>query len=155
MSCLDKAEWQYESTIEFLCEETNCSENELKQQYKESIWEYASNHITMFVVWLAMNDLLSEMHYEDEREVQFINDLKCKNRSGFAFFEKYFDLTFSSEDIKSDVFSRLNNYYENDYLNDYCEIVDAFVTPFSWDDYDKVSAMISKATGIPSANSDK
>lgn len=35
-------------------------------------------------------------------------------------------------DIKSDVFPFLNNYYENDYLNDYCEIVDAFTNkPFA------------------------
>ena len=102
----------------------------------------------MFVTWLAMNDLLSEMHYEDEKEVKFISSLKERNESGFTFFEKYFDLVLSAEDIASDVFSVIDAYYEKNYLKDYSSVCEPLTTPFSWEDYDKIERIISKATGI-------
>lgn len=144
----DKAKWQYDSALEYFCESNTISKDEISSKDTKMIWNLSSNHITMFVTWLAMNDLLSEMHYEDEKEVKFISSLKERNESGFTFFEKYFDLVLSTEDIASDVFSVIDAYYEKNYLKDYSSVCEPLTTPFSWEDYDKIERIISKSTGI-------
>ena len=83
MSVIDKAEWQYNSALESYCEINRISKNELTDEDIRMVWNYASNHISMFVAWLAINKYLSDEHYEDEDEVKFINDLIDRKVTGF------------------------------------------------------------------------
>ena len=75
MSVIDKAKWQYDSALESYCEINRISKNKLTDEDKRMVWDYASNHITMFVTWLAINKYLSDDHYEDEVEAKYIEDL--------------------------------------------------------------------------------
>ena len=68
MSVIDKAEWQYNSALETFCELKKCNKDELSDEVIRTVWNYASNHITIFVTWLASNHFLSDDHYNDEEE---------------------------------------------------------------------------------------
>lgn len=146
MSVIDKAKWQYDSALESYCEINKITKKEFTSADKRMVWNYASNHISIFVTWLAINKYLSDDHYKDEDEVKFIEDLIARRVTGFDYFEKYLDLTLTSDDIREDVLVTVNVYYENQYTNDYCEYVNALETPFSWEDYDKVAPAISEGT---------
>lgn len=146
MSFIDKAEWQYDSALESYCEIYKISEKDFTEEDERMVWNYASNHITMLVTWLALNHYLSDFHYEDEDEAKFIKDLIDRKVSGFDFFETYFDLALTDEDIREDVLVTISTYHENQYFDDYCNCINALETPFSWEDYDKVAPLISEGT---------
>ncbi len=135
----DKAEWQFESSKKYLSE---ISFNANDTNY---IWNCASNHITMFVVWLALNDCLSEMHYKDKEEIKFISELKDRKISGFDYFKEYFDLTLTVDDIIPKLLPLVDDYYEERYLQEIDKIWEPLVTPFSWEDYDRIEKIISKS----------
>ena len=146
MSVIDKAEWQYDSALESYCEINKIGKNEITDEDERMGWNYASNHITMFVTWLAINRYLSDDHYEDEDEAKCIEDLVARKITGFDFFEQFLDLTLTSDDIREDVLVTISAYYENQYTGEYCDYVNALETPFRWEDYDKVAPVISEGT---------
>lgn len=146
MSVIDKAEWQYDSALESYCEINRIGKNELTDEDERMVWNYASNHITMFVTWLAINRYLSDDHYEDEDEAKCIEDLVARKITGFDFFEQFLDLTLTSEDIREDDLVTISTYYENQYTGEYCDYVNALETPFRWEDYDKIAPVISEGT---------
>lgn len=154
MSVIDKAEWQYNSALETFCELKKCNKDELSDEAIRTVWNYASNHITIFVTWLAINHFLSDDHYNDE-EAKFIQDLKQRKVTGFDYFEKYFDLILTSDDIRDDVLANVTMYYENQYTKSYCEYVNALETPFKWEDYDKVASVISSETSLLNNNAER
>lgn len=146
MSVIDKAEWQYDSALESYCEINRIGKNEITDEDERMVWNYASNHITMFVTWLAINRYLSDDHYEDEDEAKCIEDLVARKITGFDFFEQFLDLTLTSDDIREDVLVTISTYYENQYTGEYCDYVNALETPFSWEDYDIIAPVISEGT---------
>lgn len=142
----DKAKWQYDSALEYFCESNTISKDGISSKDTKMIWNLSSNHITMFVTWLAINKYLSDDHYEDEVEAKCIEDLIDRKITGFDFFEKFLDLTLTSDDVREDVLVTVSTYYENQYTDDYCNYVNALETPFRWEDYDKVAPVISEGT---------
>lgn len=146
MTVIDKAEWQYDSALDSYCEINRIGKNELTDEDERMVWNYASNHITMFVTWLAINKYLSDDHYEDEDEAKCIEDLVARKITGFDFFEQFLDFTLTSDDIREDVLVAVSTYYENQYTGEYCDYVNALETPFRWEDYDKIAPVTSEGT---------
>ena len=67
----DKAEWQYETAMEYYCIETGKTREELTQEDADIICERACNHLSMFLTWAIIKGHCGKVHLEEEY---------CRNR---------------------------------------------------------------------------
>jgi len=144
---IDKAEWQYDSAMKEYCEATGKKQEELTSADEDTIWEYAGNHIAFFITWLIRRDLLGDFHHEDEEEEKDLREVKDQKKTGMYILRKYSDMVLTDEDISEDILGFVEDYYENQYLNDFVTAMDGKIlsVSFSWDDYLKVEPLIDAA----------
>jgi hypothetical protein len=144
----DKAEWQYESAKKFYCEKFNKNPDELTGEDEEIIWDYAGNHIAIFLTWLIKHDYMGEVHHEDKSEEAELEAVKNQEKTGMDILRKYCDMVFNQDDVSNDIEFFVRDYYENQYMNDYSDMMGEsriLSTAFSWEDYQKIEPVIDEA----------
>lgn len=145
----DKAEWQYETAMNYYCNETGKTCEEITQQDADIIWERACNHMSMFLTWAIIKGHCGKVHLDEEPEAvrQFIN----REISGTDFFIKYCDCKLWREDFSESILPFVDAYYESGYLNDYASVTrnklqkELLTSSFSWDSYEVYEKMIDHA----------
>ena len=142
----DKAEWQYESALENYCEARHLKSEEITDDFDDTvIWEMACNHILHFYTWLICNNMLSDSHYKDEAEVNELNLIKKREKTGFDFLMNFCDGCITEEDVMEEVLPFVKEYYSDNYLDDYSSIVPKELEAcFSWEDYESIARLISE-----------
>jgi hypothetical protein len=80
----DKAEWQYETAMEYYCNETGKTREELTQEDADIIWERACNHLSMFLTWAIIKGHCGKVHLDEEPET--VRQLVNREISGTDFF---------------------------------------------------------------------
>ena len=78
----DKAEWQYDSARESYCEIYDKNPDSLTDEDERKIWEFAGNHIALFITWLIRHDLLGDLHHEDDNKEQDLEAVKKQEKTG-------------------------------------------------------------------------
>lgn len=144
----DKAEWQYKSAQESYCEKYNKNPESLTDEDEKIIWGFAGNHIALFITWLIRNDLLGELHHEEDYEEKDLEAVKKQELTGMDIFRDYCDMAFTDEDIREEIVPFIEEYYDKEYLNDYCNSIGnekVLSTEFSWEDYFKLEPVLDEA----------
>lgn len=143
---IDRADWQYGSAQQEYCEKTGKSPEELTEQDRDVIWEYAGNHIAFFITWLLRHDFLGEFHHEDDEKAD-IEAVMRQEKTGMDLFAAYCDMKFTDEDVADEVLPFVLEYYEDQYLKDYCSYMGdkSLSVRFSWDDYLGFEPVIDRA----------
>ncbi len=112
---IDRADWHWESAAKLYREKHNVTGQFTQEQINE-IWLLASNHIGLFIKWLIDNDLQGE----DANE-KACREVRDGIITGSEYLMIYLDGKFWDEDVNSQALEFVEEYYEKDFLNDYCE----------------------------------
>ena len=112
------------------------------------IWEYASNHIAMFLTWVIDNGFYGNIHYEASDDIQLV---KARKMSGTEFLAKHCDYRLSDEDFSPEILPFVECYYFQKYIRQYDKLFNKKAmaplrpSPFSWKDYDLIAKRITRA----------
>ncbi len=121
--------------------------------------ENAGTHIGMFFTWLIDNDLLGELHTQDETSRQYIQSVKNREKTGRDFFTEMCDTKFCDEDLNELGLQFTTDYYENsnskfakkygNYLQDYAGIFmddngEIYNVDNSWEEYAWIAEIINE-----------
>lgn len=112
------------------------------------IWEYASNHIAMFLTWVIDNGFYGNIHYEASDDIQLV---KARKMSGTEFLAKHCDYRLSDEDFSPEILPFVECYYFQKYIQQYDKLFSKKAmallhpSPFSWEDYDLIAKRITRA----------
>ena len=146
----DKAEWQWNTAYESFCEKFGkIATEDLEPNQEETIWQYASHHITLFMTWIVLHDFANEWHYKDNSDK--VKQLKNREISGYEYLSECCDNQMSRDDLSDDILDFVDAYYDTDYLDDYADFMDnvvkkeLFQTEFAWDDYDMFEGILNTA----------
>ena len=140
----DKAEWQWDSALEFYCEDTGVEPDAVQEEHEDQIWERAGNHIAFFLTWLIRHDGLSSWHcQEDGDDIQAV---KQKEMTGADFLANNCDMVLSREDIAKKFLSFVDAYYESRYMDDYTDFMgdNTLSATFSWEDYERFEPVLNR-----------
>ena len=89
--------------------------------------------------------MLSDSHYKDEAEVNELNLIKKREKTGFDFLMNFCDGCITEEDVLEEVLPFVKEYYSDSYLDDYSSIVPKELEAcFSWEDYESIARLISE-----------
>ena len=80
------------------------------------IWEYASNHIAMFLTWVIDNGFYGNIHYEASDDIQLV---KARKMTGTEFLAKHCDYRLSDEDFSPEILPFVECYYFQKYIQQY------------------------------------
>ena len=145
----DKAEWQYETAMNYYCNETGKTCEEITQQDADIIWERACNHMSMFLTWAIIKGHCGKVHLDEEPEA--VRQLINREISGTDFFINNCDCKLWREDFSESILPFVDAYYESGYLNDYASVTrnklqkEPLTSSFSWDSYEVYEKMIDHA----------
>lgn len=112
------------------------------------IWEYASNHIAMFLTWVIDNGFYGNIHYEASDDIQLV---KAWKMTGTEFLAKHCDYRLSDEDFSPEIQPFVECYYFQKYIQQYDKLFSKKAmallhpSPFSWEDYDLIAKRITRA----------
>lgn len=112
------------------------------------IWEYASNHIAMFLTWVIDNGFYGNIHYEASDDIQLV---KARKMTGTEFLAKHCDYRLSDEDFSPEILPFVECYYFQKYIQQYDKLFNKKAmallhpSPFSWEDYDLIAKRITRA----------
>ena len=112
------------------------------------IWEYASNHIAMFLTWVIDNGFYGNIHYEASDDIQLV---KARKVTGTEFLAKHCDYRLSDEDFSPEILPFVECYYFQKYIQQYDKLFSKKAmallhpSPFSWEDYDLIAKRITRA----------
>lgn len=112
------------------------------------IWEYASNHIAMFLTWVIDNGFYGNIHYEASDDIQLV---KARKMTGTEFHAKHCDYRLSDEDFSPEILPFVECYYFQKYIQQYDKLFSKKAmallhpSPFSWEDYDLIAKRITRA----------
>lgn len=112
------------------------------------IWEYASNHIAMFLTWVIDNGFYGNIHYEASDDIQLV---KARKMTGTEFLAKHCDYRLSDEDFSPEILPFVECYYFQKYIQQYDKLFSKKAmallhpSPFSWEDYDLIAKRITRA----------
>lgn len=112
---IDRADWHWETAAE-LYKETHNISGEFTEKQIDDIWLLASNHIGLFIKWIIDNNLQGED--ADEQACQKVRDGLM---TGSEYLMLVLDGKFLDEDVDSNVLKFVTKYYNEEFLNDYCE----------------------------------
>ena len=135
--------------MEYYCNETGKTREELTQEDADIIWERACNHLSMFLAWAIIKGHCGKVHLEEEPEA--VRQLINREISGTDFFIKYCDCKLWREDFSETILPFVDAYYESRYLNDYVSVTrnklhkEPLTSSFSWDSYEVYEKMIDRA----------
>lgn len=112
------------------------------------IWEYASNHIAMFLTWVIDNGFYGNIHNEASDDIQLV---KARKMTGTEFLAKHCDYRLSDEDFSPEILPFVECYYFQKYIRQYDKLFNKKAmallrpSPFSWEDYDLIAKRITSA----------
>lgn len=112
------------------------------------IWEYASNHIAMFLTWVIDNGFYGNIHNEASDDIQLV---KARKMTGTEFLAKHCDYRLSDEDFSPEILPFVECYYFQKYIQQYDKLFNKKAmaplhpSPFSWKDYDLIAKRITRA----------
>ncbi|MDE6568056.1 MAG: hypothetical protein K2K70_10050, partial [Lachnospiraceae bacterium] len=122
----DKAEYQWESALEEYCNIHGIAQEDLDldnldTEVEDEIWEYAGNHIAIFITWLAKHDFLQTEFFTPKE----LDVLKEEKISAVSFLMEYCDGTLARDMLKEEILDFVDEYYEGDngYYSDYCDFI--------------------------------
>lgn len=113
--------------------------------------EQSGTHIGMYLAWIINNDLVGELHLEeDAEEIQAVRE---RTMTGREFLIKLCDTKFWDEDLNEEGLAFTEQYYNDDtqgYFNDYVQTLAASLPSFyhvedSWQNYDLIAPLITRA----------
>ncbi len=146
---LDKAEWQYDTAMNYYCKETGKTPDDLTQEDTDIIWERACNHLSVFLTWATMKGYCGKVHLDEEPEaVRLLVDRKI---TGTDFFIKYCDCKLLREDFSETILPFVDAYYESKYLDEYTEATwnklqkEPLTFSFSWESFEVYAKMLDRA----------
>lgn len=150
----DKAEYQWESALEEYCNIHGIAQDDLdldnlETEVEDEIWEYAGNHIAIFITWLAKHDFLQTEFFTPKE----LDVLKEEKISAVSFLMEYCDGTLARDMLKEEILYFVDEYYEEDngYYSDYCDFIEnelkeiVFGTRFSWETYHQFAPVLDRA----------
>lgn len=145
---VDKSKYHYDSACEKYCKQYDKRKEELNDEDISVIWEYAGNHIAIFLTWLIEHDFFTGEEGESiEKEVREVKERKI---TGDEFLSGL-DETLVKDDISDKVYDFIDDYYDVKYLEDYNSFMKKnrkkgmYETVFSWEDYDALKPVIDEA----------
>lgn len=112
------------------------------------LWEYASNHIAMFLTWVIDNGFYGNIHNEASDDIQLV---KARKMTGTEFLAKHCDYRLSDEDFSPEIRPFVECYYFQKYIQQYDKLFNKKAmallhpSPFSWEDYDLIAKRITRA----------
>lgn len=145
---IDKSKYHYDSACEKYCEQYDKRKEELNDEDLEIIWEYAGNHIAIFLTWLIEYDFF--IGEEGEGLEDEIREVKDRKITGDAFLSGL-DEVLVKDDISDNVYDFIDDYYDVKYLEQYRSFMkknrkkNMYETVFSWEDYDALKPIIDEA----------
>ncbi len=137
---IDRMDWHYESVEELGLPEEN-----------------AGIHIGMFFTWLIDNDLLGEIHKDDDLALDYVKKIKNRELTGLDFLIDVCDEKFWDDDLNEEANEFVNDYYVEDsefvngyahYFEDYDELFYEYENTYfvenTWANYKKVKKLLDK-----------
>lgn len=146
--CFDKIDWHFETASEYYCHLNNKEIESLTDEESDEIYLYAGNHIGFFITWIIKHHFEGEIFSEDKEGLEAVRN---ETMSGTEFLLDYCDGKFWGIDVSERIFSFVNDYYENHYLEEYTEWVTEVLhdVPMefvgTWEDYHRFEHVIDKA----------
>ena len=141
----DKAEWQWDSAAGEYLQMNGIATQDLNSKQQEIVWQWAANHIAMFLTWLIDRDLLSEEHQEWSAQQQAVRQ---RRMTGYDYLRDNCDLTLVRDDLSEAAAIFADAFYDSHYLREYsiCLIEQChqsiLATPFRWEDYEIIKAQV-------------
>ncbi len=148
-----KAEWLWEKAAMEYCSMYGKSIDELTEQEKESIYDYAGNYIAYFMAWLIKSDYF--VYYSDKHFFGYSEDILAERKSPIELLRDM-DYCLSVENIVNPLKSFMTEYFEytssfiGNYHEDYMSVMRQsgsydYCMDFSWDIYRRIEALIDKS----------
>lgn len=148
-----KSEWSYDAAALEYCRMHNKSMEELSDEERDFIGDYAENWLLYFIAWLVKHDLFV---FDDEQMAQ---DYKSEIVSEFCTPSELFscmDNCLSLHNLPSELSFFMTQYFEyphsaiGNYWEDYLSVIHMFgnydyCTVFSWDIYHEIEKRIDSA----------
>ena len=88
---LDKAEWQYDTAMNYYCKETGKTPDDLTQEDTDIIWERACNHLSVFLTWATMKGYCGKVHLDEEPEAVRLLDAYYESK----YLDEYTEATWN------------------------------------------------------------
>lgn len=142
----DKADFYFDEMYSRYAAQKN--PKDFTDEDESIIWEYASNHIAMFLTWVIDNGFYGNIHYEASDDIQRV---KARKISGTEFLAKHCDYRLSDEDFSQEILPFVECYYFQKYIQQYDKLFSKKAmallhpSPFSWEDYDLIAKRITRA----------
>lgn len=142
----DKADFYFDEMYSRYAAQKN--PKDFTDEDESIIWEYASNHIAMFLTWVIDNGFYGNIHYEASDDIQLV---KARKMSGTEFLAKHCDYRLSDEDFSPEILPFVECYYFQKYIQQYDKLFNKKAmallhpSPFSWEDYDLIAKRITRA----------
>ena len=142
---VDKAEFYYEDVYSRYAAQKN--PQDFTPEDESIIWEYASNHIAMFLTWVIDNGFYGEIHNEVADDIQLVKERKM---TGAEFLAKHCDYRLSDEDFSPEILPFVECYYFQKYIRQYNKLFSRKAmtplhsSPFSWEDYRLIAKRITR-----------
>lgn len=116
--------------------------------------ENGGTHIGMYLAWIINNDLIGQLHLDEEDSFKAIQEVKSRRMTGREFLFKYCDEKFWNEDLNEEGIAFTNFYYLSsedesiDYAWDYERLLggdlnNIYEIENSWANYDTIATRIT------------
>ena len=109
----DKAEWQWDSAADEYQQATGIAPQSLTDDQQDTVWQWAANHISIFLTWLIDHDLLSEDHQEWADQQQAVRQ---RQMTGYDYLRDNCDLALVRDDLSQAAAAFADAYYDAHYL---------------------------------------
>jgi hypothetical protein len=127
-------------------------------KYDDASWHYGGDfpkdlppeagatHIGMFLAWAILRDLVGELHSQESADS--VQEVRERRMTGAQFLLKECDEKLTDEDLSKDANGFAQRYYEDDYLDDYCdvfgEVDEVYRVEDSWPNFDRLAPVLDK-----------
>ncbi len=141
----DKADYYHEEVYSIYVAQKN--PKDFTPEDENIIWDYASNHIAMFLTWVIDNGFYGEIHNEATDDIQLVKERKM---TGMEFLAKHCDYQLTDEDFSPEILPFVECYYFQKYIRQYNRLFSKKAmaplhpSPFSWDDYRLIAKCITR-----------
>ena len=112
---IDRADWHWDTAEKQYREEHGIT-GELTDEQIDELWLMAGDHIGMFLRWIIERGFGGE-----EFDPEHCEDVRSGKLSGTKFLMWDCDGKLLEDDIREDILPFVDKYYNDGYLDDYCE----------------------------------
>lgn len=141
--------WSYDDAQSQYCMKNRIKRNEVTDEDKKIITEYARTHIGYLIQWLIEKNYLV-VKDDNEKLTKYLEDINSKKIKPTELLSLYYNDVLTEADISPKIVDFILDYYPDDYLYDY----ELFVTEelkselyninFNFDDYDRFKKYINE-----------